>query len=78
VSDGCAILPAMARKDGYIGFEGPPELKARILAIKEETERSMAKIMRTFCEIGIREYDEKGDVIFQRAATKKQKRADVK
>jgi hypothetical protein len=78
VDEACVILAPLARRDSYIGFEGAPDLKGRILEIKAETERSMAKILRTFCEIGIREYDEKGDAIFQRAATKKQKRADVK
>jgi hypothetical protein len=73
------MIAPMGRREVYIGFEGPPELKARILEIKGETERSVAKIMRTFCEIGIREYEERGDVIFQRApATRKQKRVDIK
>jgi len=68
------MLSIVGRSETYIGFEGPPELKRRVLEIRKAADRSMAKIMRTFVELGIREYEERGPSIFDSPVTKKEKK----
>lgn len=65
------MLAAMTRRETHVGFEATAEMKTRILEIVAESERSMAKVMRKFCELGIKRYDAEGAQMFYPHVTKK-------
>ncbi len=66
------MLLTMARgKEKVLQFEATPDLKKRVLKVKDETGRSVPQIMRAFTELGLAAYEEEGDSLFLPARIKK-------